>query len=69
ESIFLGLRMNEGIKFIDFYEKYNIDFKEVYEKEINKLNKMKLIEISDEGMILTQKGREISNSVFVEFIK
>ncbi|WP_343337855.1 Heme chaperone HemW [Terrisporobacter petrolearius] len=69
ESIFLGLRMNEGIKFTDFYEKYNIDFKEVYEKEINKLNKMKLIEISDEGMILTQKGREISNSVFVEFIK
>ena len=69
ESIFLGLRMNEGIKFMDFYEKYNIDFKEVYEKEINKLNKMKLIEISDQGMILTQKGREISNSVFVEFIK
>lgn len=69
ESIFLGLRMNEGIKFMDFYEKYNIDFEEVYEKEINKLNKMKLIEISDKGMILTQKGREISNSVFVEFIK
>jgi len=69
ESIFLGLRMNEGIKFMDFYEKYNIDFKEVYKKEINKLNKMKLIEISDKGMILTQKGREISNSVFVEFIK
>ncbi|MCC3867579.1 radical SAM family heme chaperone HemW [Terrisporobacter mayombei] len=69
ESIFLGLRMNEGIKFRDFNEKYNINFKEVYEKEINKLKKMKLIKISDEGMILTQKGREISNSVFVEFIK
>ncbi|MEW9079017.1 radical SAM family heme chaperone HemW [Terrisporobacter glycolicus] len=69
ESIFLGLRMNEGIKFKDFYKKYNIHFEEVYEKEINKLKKMKLIKISDEGMILTQKGREISNSVFVEFIK
>ena len=69
ESIFLGLRMNEGIKFNDFHEKYNINFKEVYKKEINKLEKIKLIKISDEGMILTQKGREISNSVFVEFIK
>ena len=69
ESIFLGLRMNEGIKFNDFHEKYNINFKEVYKKEINKLEKIKLIKISDEGMTLTQKGREISNSVFVEFIK
>lgn len=69
ENIFLGLRMNEGIKFNDFHEKYNINFKEVYKKEINKLEKIKLIKISDEGMTLTQKGREISNSVFVEFIK
>ncbi|WP_434797221.1 radical SAM family heme chaperone HemW [Terrisporobacter vanillatitrophus] len=69
ESIFLGLRMNEGIEFKHFHEKYNVNFREVYKNEINKLGKMKLIEISDKGMKLTQKGREISNSIFVEFIK
>lgn len=69
ESIFLGLRMNEGIEFKHFHEKYNVNFREVYKNEINKLEKMKLIEISDKGMKLTQKGREISNSIFVEFIK
>lgn len=69
ESIFLGLRMNEGIKFKDFYEKYNFNFEEEYKNEIDKLKKMKLIETKDEGMKLTQKGREISNSVFVEFMK
>lgn len=69
ESIFLGLRMNEGIKFEDFLEKYNFNFKEEYKNEINKLKNMELIQVNDEFMALTQKGREISNSVFVEFIK
>lgn len=69
ENIFLGLRMNEGIKFKDFHEKYNLNFEEEYKNEIDKLKKIKLIETTDEGMKLTQKGREISNSVFVEFMK
>lgn len=69
ESIFLGLRMNDGIKFKDFYEKYNFNFREEYKNEITKLENIKLIKINDEAMMLTQKGREISNSVFVEFMK
>lgn len=69
ENIFLSLRMNEGIKFKDFHEKYNFNFKEEYKNEIDKLEKLKLIEIDDEVMRLSQKGREISNSVFVEFMK
>ena len=68
EKIFLGLRMNEGIKFIDFEEKYNLNFEEKYKEQIEKLTKMNLIEVDNQGMRLTQKGREISNSVFVEFM-
>lgn len=69
ESIFLGLRMNEGIKFKDFQEKFNFDFEKEYKNEINRLEKMELVDIDKYRMKLTQKGREISNSVFVEFIK
>lgn len=69
ESIFLGLRMNEGIKFKDFYEKYDFNFEKEYKDEMVKLEEMELIKIENEGMKLTQKGREISNSVFVEFMK
>ena len=69
ESIFLGLRMNEGIQISDFKEKYNFDFEKEYKNEIEKLSKMELIEIDNNLMKITQKGREISNSVFVEFIK
>ena len=69
ENIFLGLRMNEGISFEYFLKKYNFNFKEEYKNEISKLKKTGLIHVDDKSIALTQKGREISNSVFVEFIK
>ncbi|WP_042275627.1 radical SAM family heme chaperone HemW [[Clostridium] dakarense] len=68
EKIFMGLRMNEGIKFKDFKEEFNINFKEKYSKEINKLKERKLINEDITGIRLTQSGREISNSIFIEFI-
>ena len=61
--------MNEGIKFKDFKNKYDFNFLEEYKNEIEKLTKLQLIDINETGMKLTQKGKEISNSVFVEFIK
>lgn len=68
EKIFMGLRMNEGIKYEDFKKQFNIDFKTKYESQIDKLTRRNLIKESKDGIKLTQKGREISNSVFVEFI-
>ena len=68
EKIFMGLRMNEGIKFEDFKKQFNIDFKEKYGNKIKELKEKGLINESIAGFSLTQRGREISNSVFVEFI-
>ncbi|MGX4600862.1 radical SAM family heme chaperone HemW [Faecalimicrobium sp. JNUCC 81] len=68
EKIFMGLRMNEGIKFKDFKEEFNINFKAKYSKKIKKLKERKLINEDITGIRLTQKGREISNSIFIEFI-
>ncbi|MGL5256288.1 MAG: radical SAM family heme chaperone HemW [Proteocatella sp.] len=62
ERIFLGLRMNEGILLSDF-EKID-DF---YSK-CQKLKSMDLIEFCDNRIRLTQKGRELSNSVFSELM-
>lgn len=69
EKIFIGLRMNKGIKFEDFKKKFGIDFREKYNKQIEMLLARKLINQSFEGIQLTQKGREISNSVFIEFME
>ena len=68
EKIFMGLRMNEGIMFEDFQKEFNIDFKEKYRKEIERLKGRELINENITGIRLTQRGREISNSIFIEFI-
>ncbi|KPI50149.1 coproporphyrinogen III oxidase [Clostridioides difficile] len=69
EKIFMGLRMNKGIEFEDFKKKFGIDFREKYNKQIEMLLDRKLINQSFEGIQLTQKGREISNSIFIEFME
>ena len=68
EKIFMGLRMNNGIKFIDFKKQFDIDFEEKYKEKIKVLEENKLINKDEFGIRLTQKGREISNSVFIEFL-
>lgn len=68
EKIFMGLRMNKGIKFIDFKKQFNIGFEDKYKEKIKVLRENKLINKDESGISLTQKGREISNSVFIEFI-
>lgn len=68
EKIFMGLRMNEGISFADFKKQFNIDFLEEYHKQIKDLSEKNLIQLSEGKMALTQKGREISNTVFIEFM-
>ncbi|NMS89937.1 oxygen-independent coproporphyrinogen III oxidase [Clostridioides difficile] len=69
EKIFMGLRMNKGIKFKDFKKNFGLDFREKYSKQIEMLLDRKLINQSFEGIQLTQKGREISNSIFIEFME
>lgn len=69
EKIFMGLRMNKGIEFEDFKKKFGLDFREKYNKQIEMLLDRKLINQSFEGIQLTQKGREISNSIFIEFME
>lgn len=62
ESIFLGLRMNKGIKFSEFE---HIDG--FYDK-CKGLENLELIEFFEDNIRLTQKGREVSNSVFSELM-
>ncbi|MDU2198249.1 MAG: coproporphyrinogen III oxidase, partial [Peptostreptococcaceae bacterium] len=54
--------------FADFKKQFNIDFLEEYHKQIKDLSEKNLIQLSEGKMALTQKGREISNTVFIEFM-
>ena len=68
EFIFMGLRMNEGISLKVFKERFNISIEDIYKEPIEKLIDSKLLELDKDNLKLTQKGREISNTVFIEFI-
>ena len=68
EFIFMGLRMNEGINLNIFKERFNCEFLDLYNDVVEKLIKRDLIKLENQNVLLTQKGREISNSVFVEFL-
>ena len=69
EFIFMGLRMNEGINLDKFYEKFNVNFNQKYKNILEKLKNLNLIIEQDNNIMLTQKGKEISNTVFIEFIE
>ncbi|MHB1394507.1 MAG: radical SAM family heme chaperone HemW [Clostridia bacterium] len=68
ESIFLALRLNEGLDLPDFERKYGVDFQSRYGTALNKLADQRLVFIEAGRLKLTDKGRDLSNSVFIEFI-
>ena len=68
EFILMGLRMNKRLNLDEYYKRFNIDFKHRYNDILGKLKNLNLIIEQNNNIILTQRGREISNTVFVEFI-
>lgn len=67
ETIFLSLRLNEGLNTKEFYEKYKIRFENKYSKVLQKLISNNLIEWNGENVRLSRRGMDISNQVFIEF--
>jgi len=68
ETMMLGLRLAEGVRFTWFEERFRIPMDEVYAKEMNELEKQGLIEIDDAGVRLTRRGWLLGNRVFAEFL-
>lgn len=69
EKIFMNLRMNEGLSLAEFYKLFDVKIEEIYSNEIKNLIKEKLIVINDGVMKLTKRGIDLSNKVFIEFLR
>ncbi|MDD4089552.1 MAG: radical SAM family heme chaperone HemW [Tissierellia bacterium] len=67
EYIMLRLRLTEGLKFIDFKNKFSRDFKKTYNEQIGHLEENNLIQSDDEAIRLTKRGMDLSNYVFAQF--
>ncbi|MHC5099219.1 radical SAM family heme chaperone HemW [Peptoniphilus genitalis] len=69
EFVMMGLRLNSGVDIDEFDKKFNEDFLKIYDKEIEKNLKSNLILLEDNNLRLTEKGRDLSNQVELDFFK
>ena len=68
EYMMLGFRKIEGINLKEFKQKFDIDLKNYFSKEIEKLKNQELIEENQEYIKLSKKGLDFANLVFEEFV-
>lgn len=68
ETMFLGLRLIEGVNKEEFYTMFNIKIEDVFGDNINYLKKNKLIDENNSHIYLTKKGLYLANQVFMEFL-
>ena len=64
ESIFLGLRLMQGVDLQNYRTRFGTDLRDKYEAELARLSDAGLIEIDDSLMRLTKRGALLSNEVF-----
>ncbi len=68
ETMFLGLRMIEGVSYKEFTDKFGVDIKEVYSEVIERFEKNGLLEEKNGRVYLTKEGIDVSNYVMSEFL-
>lgn len=68
EKIFLGLRMNQGIRLPEINQQFDIDFLNRYQSVLQRLYEQELILYDQDRLRLTRKGFELSNYVFEQIL-
>ncbi|WP_238544672.1 hypothetical protein [Geomicrobium sp. JCM 19037] len=68
EEMFLGLRLNRGVRADRFREKYGIDMAELYRNVLPALVDDGLVEWRDNHLRLTERGQLLGNEVFEKFL-
>lgn len=68
ETLFLQLRLSEGLDILKFSQRYCIDFEAVYGSVVHRLISEGLLGLKDQTLYLTGLGKDLSNSVFVELM-
>ena len=68
EYAFLRLRLNTGIDLRDYENQFGVDLTKKYAEDLARLNESGLIELTQNNLRLSEKGRLYSNEVFRIFI-
>jgi len=68
ETMFLGLRLIEGINLEAFYRRFGRRAEDVYREKIGFLEDAGLVEVAGGYLRLTPRGLPVANEVFKEFV-
>ena len=68
ETMFLELRLLEGISLSGFHRRHDVSLTEVYGAEVGDLVSIGLLDLDGDRLKLTSKGLLLSNQVFMRFI-
>jgi oxygen-independent coproporphyrinogen-3 oxidase len=68
EAIFMALRLSEGISLEEFQAVYGVNISERYGAELERLAEVGLIQMTENRLLLTARGRLLSNEVFMIFV-
>lgn len=68
EFAFLGLRMEEGVDLVEYERRFEANLTAKYGAELARLHDSGLVEIEEDRLRLTQKGKLFSNEVFAVFV-
>ena len=68
ETVMLGLRMNRGVSFSELRQRFGIDARVYYGTTLLQLERTDCLEVKDDSLRLTDKGRLLANRVMAELI-
>jgi oxygen-independent coproporphyrinogen-3 oxidase len=68
ESVILGLRLSDGIRFDDVSRRFGKDILVLYRPQIREMESCGLLEVAGDSLKLTRRGRLLSNEVFWRFL-
>jgi len=68
EYVILNLRLQQGVSKQDFYIKFKVKLTDIFDKEINKMRNNGLLHESKTNVYLTNRGKDVANIVWEEFI-
>ena len=68
ETMFLGLRLLDGLRIEDFRRRFGCDPMELYGPQIQELGELGLLEHPDGVLRLTPQGCLLANQVFIRFL-
>ena len=68
EAVMLALRTSQGVSLRGFKERYGLDFLEFYAPVVQRYHADGLLELDQEHVRLTRRGRFLANDVCAAFV-